>query len=159
MSRVVGVLLLAGAYLLVLGSVAPWDVAAGLLLGVVLTVLLHGRLPYPAGPAASPRCLLALPGLAGAVLLDVLRGTWDVALRVVGLRPLATPGIVTVPVGDRSPRGVAVTGFMVGLSPGSVLLDVTGDTMVFHVIDAGDPDAVRASVERFYTRHQRKVWP
>lgn len=159
MSRAVGVLLLAGAYLLVLGSVDAWDVATGLLLGVVLTVLLHGRLPYPAGPPSSPRILLALPGLVGAVLLDVLRGTWDVALRIVGLRPVAAPGIVLVPVGDRSPRGVAVTGFLVGLSPGSVLLDVRGDTMVFHFLDAADPDAVRASVDRMYARHQRKVWP
>lgn len=159
MSRVVGVLLLAGAYLLVLGSVAPWDVAFGLLLGVLLTVLLHGRLPYPAGPAPGPRCLLALPGLAGAVLVDVLRGTWDVALRVVGVRPLAAPGIVLVPVGDRSPRGVAVTGLLVGLSPGSVLLDVRDGAMVFHFVDARDPEAVRAWVETFYDRHQRKVWP
>ena len=159
MSRVVGVLLLAGAYLLVLGSLQPWDIAVGLLLGGVLTVLLRGRLPYPAGPPASARSLLALPGLAGAVLADVVRGTWDVSLRVLGVRPLAAPGIVLVPVGDRSPRGVAVTGFLVGLSPGSVLLDVTGDTMVFHLIDAGDPDAARAAIDRMYARHQRKVWP
>lgn len=99
--------------------------------------------------------------LVGAVLIDVLVGTWDVGLRVLHLRPLDAPGIVLVPIGDRSPLGVAVTGLLVGLSPGSVLLDVDreGGVMLFHVIDATDPDGVRARIERSYQRYQRKVWP
>ena len=31
--------------------------------------------------------------------------------------------------------------------------------MLFHVIDASDPDAVRAQLDRFYQRYQRRVFP
>jgi len=32
-------------------------------------------------------------------------------------------------------------------------------TMLFHVIDASDPDGVRASIDRLYQRYQRRVFP
>lgn len=162
MTRVLGVVLLAAVYLLVLGSVDPWDVAFGLLLAAGLLVALRRRPGAPAGHDGPllPR-LVALPALVGRLLVDVVDGTWEVGLRVLHLRPLEAPGIVAVPVGDRSPLGVAVTGLLVGLSPGSVLLEVDRDRrlMLFHVIDARDPDRVRARIERSYQRHQRKVWP
>jgi multisubunit Na+/H+ antiporter MnhE subunit len=161
-SRVLAVILLTATYLLVLGSLEPWDVAAGLLLAVVLTVALRGRPGAPAGPGGPllPR-LAALPRLVGSVLVEVAAGTWDVGLRVLHLRPLDAPGIVLVPIGDRSPLGVAVNGLLVGLSPGSVLLEVDRKRrlMLFHVIDASDPDRVRARIERSYQRYQRRVWP
>jgi multisubunit Na+/H+ antiporter MnhE subunit len=31
--------------------------------------------------------------------------------------------------------------------------------MLFHVIDASDPDAVRDHLDRFYQRYQRRVFP
>jgi multisubunit Na+/H+ antiporter MnhE subunit len=68
---------------------------------------------------------------------------------------------VLVPIGERSELGVAVTGLLIGLSPGSLLLDVDPErqAMLFHVIDASDPDAVRAQLDRFYQRYQRRVFP
>lgn len=161
--RVLLVLTSTGVYLLALGSVQPWDAALGLLVATVLVVLLRGRLAAPAeaGAPSPPARVVALPGLVGALLADITRGTWDVAMRVAHLRSFDGPGIVAVPFGDRSPRGVAVTGLLVGLSPGSMLVDVDERRreMLFHVVDATDPDAVRARVERSYQRHQRRVFP
>jgi len=56
---------------------------------------------------------------------------------------------------------VAVTGLIVGLSPGSMLLEVDEQQrmMLFHVIDARDPEAVRAQIDRLYQRWQRRVFP
>ncbi|HEX8861892.1 MAG TPA: Na+/H+ antiporter subunit E [Actinomycetes bacterium] len=64
-------------------------------------------------------------------------------------------------MGQRSPQGVAVTGLIVGLSPGSMLLEVDEQRrmMLFHVIDARDPEAVRAQIDRLYQRWQRRVFP
>ena len=66
-----------------------------------------------------------------------------------------------MPIGERSELGVAVTGLLIGLSPGSLLLDVDSErqAMLFHVIDARDPDAVRAQIDHFYQRYQRRVFP
>jgi multicomponent Na+:H+ antiporter subunit E len=145
------VVLLTGVYLLSLGSLNPLDAAEGLVLATALSLGLRGRLEGPHGAGSS---------LAG-LLVDVLRGTWDVALRVLGLRPVECSGIVLVPIGERTQLGVAVTGLLAGLSPGSMLVEVDPErqAMLFHVIDAHDPDAVRDHLDRFYQRYQRRVFP
>ena len=160
--RLAWVLLLTGVYLLSLGSMDPLDAAEGLVLATVLSLGLRGRLERPqgAGPSLVGR-IAAFPLLVGGLLIDVLRGTWDVALRVLGLRPVECPGIVLVPIGERTEVGVAVTGLLAGLSPGSMLVEVDSQrqAMLFHVIDAHDPDTVRDHLDRFYRRYQRRVFP
>jgi multisubunit Na+/H+ antiporter MnhE subunit len=160
--RLAWVLLLTGVYLLSLGSMDPLDAAEGLVLATVLSLGLRGRLERPqgAGPSLVGR-IAAFPLLVGGLLIDVLRGTWDVALRVLGLRPVECPGIVLVPIGERTELGVAVTGLLAGLSPGSMLVEVDPErqAMLFHVIDAHDPDTVRDHLDRFYQRYQRRVFP
>jgi multisubunit Na+/H+ antiporter MnhE subunit len=160
--RLLAIALLTATYLLTLASAHPLDVALGTALAITLVLGLRGRLVPPAGRAGPMlRRFAAFPLLLVALLADIAVGTWDVALRVVHLRPLESPGIVQIPIGDRSPLGVAVTGLLVGLSPGSLLLDVDSEhrVMLFHVIDAHDPDAVRARIDTFYQRYQRRVWP
>lgn len=163
-----GVLLSAGVlavvYALTLASLHPLDLALGFLLGLGLTVL-GRRLPDAGGdrrgaPTPLGR-LLGSPAFLGALLADVVRGTWDVALRVLHLRGVEHPGIVLVPLGERTPIGVAVSALSTTLSPGSVLVDVdwAHRAMLVHVIDASDPDAIRAQHQRFYERYQRRVFP
>jgi multicomponent Na+:H+ antiporter subunit E len=160
--RLAWVVLLTAVYLLSLGSVDPLDAAEGLVLATVLSLGLRGRLERPqgTGPSLAAR-VAAFPLLVGGLLTDVLRGTWDVGLRVLGLRPVECPGIVLVPIGERTELGVAVTGLLAGLSPGSMLVEVDSQrqAMLFHVIDASDPDAVRDHLDRFYQRYQRRVFP
>jgi multisubunit Na+/H+ antiporter MnhE subunit len=154
---------LAAVYCLTLVSADPADVAVGAALGGALSWLLGRRLRLGPGGRRPPLAsrIAWFPVLAGAVLADVLQGTWEVALRVLHLRPLRRPGIVRVPIGDRSERGVAVSALATTLSPGSVLVEVDherGD-LLLHVIDASEPDAVRARLQRFYDRYQRRVFP
>ena len=160
--RLAWVVLLTGVYLLSLGSVDPLDAAEGLVLATALSLGLRVRLERPqgAGPSLAAR-IAAFPLLVGGLLAEVLRGTWDVGLRVLGLRPVECPGIVLVPIGERTEVGVAVTGLLAGLSPGSMLVEVDPQrqAMLFHVIDASDPDAVRDHLDRFYQRYQRRVFP
>lgn len=150
-------------YALTLVSRDPVDLLMGAVLGASLSVYLARRLRLaPAGSAGSfARRIARFPAFVGAVLADVVQGTWDVALRTVHLREVECPGVVRVPIGERTERGVAVSALATTLSPGSVLLDIDwehGDMLV-HVIDASDPDAVRARLERFYERYQRPVFP
>jgi multisubunit Na+/H+ antiporter MnhE subunit len=163
MSRIVSALGLAAVYMLTLASDDPVDLAMGAALGLVLHTSLAGwREPQdPATPARFLRRLAGFPVFAAAVMADIVSGTWDVALHVVHLRRLAHPGVVRVPMGDRTERGVAVSALATTLSPGTVLIDVDWDRgdMLLHVIDASDPDAVRDRLQRFYDRYQRRVFP
>jgi multisubunit Na+/H+ antiporter MnhE subunit len=94
-----------------------------------------------------------------AVVWDVLKGTWEVALITLHIKPLVEPGVVKLPVGERTPNGVAVLGLVTTLSPGAFLIETNREFMLIHVIDASDPDAFREDREDFYRRYQRKVFP
>lgn len=150
-------------YALVLASFDPWD----LLLGALLSggLLLGFRRFLAGGPAvAAPGPLtrvLAFVPFAGALLRDIVVGAWNVILVVLHVRPLNRPGIVEIPLDGRTPTGVAVMALATTLSPGSFLVDVEWErgVMLFHVIDASDPDAIRAEYERFYRRYQQRVFP
>ncbi len=155
------VVLLTGVYAMVLASLHPLDLLFG---AVVSGALVYASRLFVFGGRPDP-----LPGLirrwvaffpfAGAVVQDVVAGTWEVALVTLHLRPLASPGIVKVPVGERTPTGVAVTALVMTLSPGAFLIEANEEFMLIHLIDARDPNAFRQECEDFYQRYQRKVFP
>lgn len=150
-------------YVLTLPSDDWVDIVTGIALGLLIVVLLAGRLDGPAGGVRPPIVarVVRFPVFAVAVFADVLAGTWDVTLRVVGVRRVEAPGIVRVPIGERTDRGIAVSALATTLSPGTVFVDVDWERrdMLLHVIDASDPDDVRAKLQRFYERYQRSVFP
>jgi multicomponent Na+:H+ antiporter subunit E len=163
---VVSVALLAVVYSATLSSDDPLDLAVGAVLGGLVLAGSHrwatglGVLGSRPAPGGVRRVLAAVP-FAGAVVWEVVLGTWQVALIASGLRPLRRPGLLQLPIGDRTERGIAVFAMAVGLSPGTVLLDVDDErgVMILHAIDVSDPDALRARLERLYTRWQRPVVP
>lgn len=164
MSRVVlSVVALGGVYLLVLASREPWDVALGVVAGALLVggcrgFVFGGR---PRGVPGLGRRVVAFVPFAVAALRDVVVGTWRVALTVLRVRPLREPGIVAVPLGERTVLGVAVSALVLSLSPGEVLVDIDweGGRMLVHALDASDPEAVRGQIGEFYRRYQRHVFP
>ena len=160
------VLLLTVVFCLTLASFAPWDIVIGAILGSISLLVFHGALPgiqgYPDDqlPSLPSRIIHFIP-FTGITIWEIVIGSVRVAAIVVGLRKLEHPGIVAVPIGARSKFGVVVTGITTSLAPGSILLDVDWDRnmMLVHVIDASNPDQVRADMQDLYDRYQRKVFP
>lgn len=150
-------------YALVLASFAPWDLALGVVLSGVLLYAFRG---YVFDGSPDPlqgllRRVLAFGPFFVAAVREIAIGTWQVALVTLRLRPLERPGIVKVPIGERTPVGVVVSALVDTISPGSFLVDIDWEEgcMLIHTIDARDPDAFRRSWEEFYDRYQRKVFP
>lgn len=162
MSRLFALLLLVAVYLLALASLDPLDALAGALIGLAVMVWFRRFLlgERPLGGAETARRVLAFFPFAAVTIAEIVRGTWRVALIVLGLRPLSRPGIVLIPIGDRSEAGVAATALAITLSPGELLVDIDHEreVMLIHVLDAHDPDAVRAHYDNFYRRYQSKVF-
>lgn len=155
--------LLTLVYALVLASFAPWDLALG--------AVISGALLYVFGPFVFGERPAPLPGLLGRIVAfgpfvvaagrEVVAGTWQVTLVTLRLRPLDRPGIVKVPIGDRTPVGIVVSALVGTLSPGTFLVDIDWEERValIHTINAADPEAFRRSQEELYQRYQRKVFP
>jgi multisubunit Na+/H+ antiporter MnhE subunit len=131
---------LAGAYLLVLTSVEPGDVAIAAALGLAVAFALQ----TPERLRLHPR-----PAAAAAILFqtaaEIARGSARTAAFCLG-RGSGEPGVVEVPLGDRTPAELAMWGVLTGESPDEIVIDVdeARGVAVVHLVDAGDPDGVRA---------------
>lgn len=152
---------LTAIYLLVLTSLAPGDITVGIVLSLLLVAA--GQRIRPLGPPAAvplaPR-LAGVPSLLGGTLVDLARSSWRTA--VWCLSPRRTPaGLVTIPIPACPPPSAAAWGVRVGLTPDTVVVELDNEQgrMLLHVIDARDPDAVRAGQLESYDRRQRRVFP
>jgi multicomponent Na+:H+ antiporter subunit E len=163
------ILVLTLVYALALASFHPWDLLFGAGLSAALLFACRrfvfdadGTPPRPAPPRLTllGRVVAFVP-FAAVVFRNILVGNVEVTLVTLGLRPLLRPGIVAVPVGDRTPTGVAVWAVVTGLPPGSYFVDVDRErgVVLIHVLDARDPEAYREEQEDFYRRYQSKVFP
>ena len=166
---VTAILMLTLVYALALASFHPWDLLFGAGLSAAL-LFASRRFVFDADgtalrPAGRGLTLLgrvvAFVPFAAVVFRNILAGNVEVTLVTLGLRPLLRPGIVAVPVGDRTPTGVAVWAVVTGLPPGSFFVDVDRErgVVLIHVLDARDPEAYREEQEDFYRRYQSKVFP
>ena len=141
---------LAAMYLLVLTSVAVGDVVIGCVLGVAVAYALRPRSPVP--ETLSVARLRAAAGLLARTAAEVVRGSWRTARFCLG--DTADPGMVEIPRAGRSPVDVALWGVLSGEAPDEVVVDVDEerDVLVVHLLDAGDPAAVRARHAQSYER-------
>lgn len=164
MSRyVLAVVLLTLVYALALASFSPLDLLFGAALSAVLVFAFRGFVfgeDAGQGRALFGRMVAFVP-FSFAVFRQILVGTWEVTLVTLHLRSLREPGIVAVPIGERTPSGIAVWAVVTGLPPGSFFVDIDRERKValIHVIDSRDPDAFRRAEEDFYRRYQSKVFP
>lgn len=160
---VMATLLLTLVYALVLASFTPWDLVFGAGLSAAL-VYGSRRFVFATaskrGPGLLNRALAFFPFVT-VIFWEILKGTLEVMLITLHLRPLKEPGIVAVPIGDRSPMGIAVWAIVTGLPPGSFFVDLDQERGValIHLLDARDPDAFRYQQDMFYRRYQSKVFP
>ena len=149
-------------YLVILASVQPGDVLVGALLSAAIAAASEW-IPRPPAHRLPPLAVraAAAPALVGSALVSILRGTWHVALYALGRRAIERPGIVAVPIGPRTPAGVAAWAYLTALSPDEVVVDIdeARGVMLVHVLDAGDPRAIRARHQDAYQRRQRRVAP
>lgn len=163
MRWIVAVLALTVIYLLMLMSLNPWDIVAGLIISTVLVLVFRRSLGLSAptaGPGAVER-LRWLPPFVARSIWDVIVGAVRVALMVLHLRPLARRHFIEIPFDDDTPAGVALTTLLTTFSPGSVLIDIDWERRValYHLLDDAEPDEIRRKYRELYDHYQRHVLP
>ncbi len=164
MARMIAVILISIViYVAAIGRFEPWDVVFAAILATGTTWIFRKHLFR--GPSPSPttlfRRMIFLPPLIGFIIWDIIRSTVIVTMYSLHIRKLDHPGIVAIPLGERTRFGATMSGFFTTIAPGTFLVDFDWKerTMLIHAIDASDPDAVRASHQLFYDRFQRHVFP
>lgn len=148
-------------YLLVLTSMHPGDILVGAVLSAAIAAASTLARPTDRiGPPLTKR-LAAAPAFALGTLADMVRGNWHVAMYVLGGRRLESPGIVTIPRGQRTSAGVAAWGYITAISPDEIVLEADDErgVLVVHLLDARDVPAIRARHAETYERRHRRVFP
>lgn len=155
------VVVLTTIYLLALTSLHPGDIVTGLVLSA-LVVATANRVGSSRPVSRSPvlRRLAGVPALIGGTIVDLAKGTWDTTVCLIG-RGLPHGGLVEVPIPPSGPAAAAAWGIRVGFVPDTVVVDIDEQkgSMLLHVLDARDPDAVIAAQTDSYERRQRRVFP
>jgi multisubunit Na+/H+ antiporter MnhE subunit len=145
---------LASIYCLTIASFAWEDIAFGLAIATALVAIYRRTLLPPNLPEAGRviHMTVYMPVLIWMLLVDILKGTWQVATYVIGFEKLDHPGIVKIPLGEHGRTGVGMVSLFLTISPGSFLVDIDWEErwMLVHYIDASNPARLRRHVERYY---------
>lgn len=148
-------------YLFVLTSVDPGDVAVGAVLGLVVALAVRPPATRPPSPAAEPGRPYPSPRAVWRMLVDTTRemivGSWRVVRFCLDAD--RAPGFVEIPREGRSRGSVALWGLLTGEAPDEVPVEVdeARGVLIVHLVDADDPDAVRARHHRAYSETLRHV--
>jgi len=139
-------------WLLLNGSLAPTQIALGMLLAVGM--VLGFRPVRPLQPRI--RRPQAIVRLMGRVLIDIVRSNIGVARIILGLvrgRQVRS-GFLKVPLDLRDPHGLAALAAIVTSTPGTVWADLTNDgrTLTLHVLDLRDEEAWIRTIKHRYER-------
>ncbi|MGP1675479.1 MAG: Na+/H+ antiporter subunit E, partial [Candidatus Limnocylindrales bacterium] len=137
----------------------PGDVLVGAALGLTIAVALP---PHRADRSSADRVgpiewVGAFAGMLIETAREMVVGSWRVVRFCLGAQ--ASPGFVEIPRNGRSRESVALWGVLTGEAPDEVPVDVDEerDVLIVHLVDVGDPDAVRTRHQRAYERWQRRV--
>jgi len=163
-ARIVVIMLISVlTYAAMIGGFQPWDLALATVVAAATIYGFRGHLLRGDSPSALVllRRLVFLVPLILDILWEIARGTRQVMVFSLRLRPMEHPGIVAIPFGERTRFGATMSGFITTISPGTFVVDIDwkARVMLVHSIDASDPDAVRLSHQVFYDRFQRHVFP
>jgi multisubunit Na+/H+ antiporter MnhE subunit len=146
-------------YLLVVTSLDPGDILVGAVLGLAIAIGLRPREPRREPPAPRLVRLRAAADMVRFTGWEMILGTWRVVRFCLGAP--SAPGFVEIPRADRSHRGSALWGVITGEAPDEVPvhIDERRGVLIVHLVDASDPEAVRARHEAARDRWQRHLVP
>ncbi len=137
-SIIVNTLVLFGIWLLFSGQLEPFYVGAGLGSALLVAWLRVGLPALPASPFPWRRLLLYVPWLFSRIILANLH----VAAIIFNPRLPIAPKIFRYRTALRDPRAVVLLANSITLTPGTITVGVSQDTLVVHALDADSAGAI-----------------
>lgn len=134
-------------WLLLTGSLRNDELAVGVLVAAVATLIAGPRLGIFVGLKFSPSALLPLLKYFGYFFVALVRANLDLARRVLSPRLPIRPAVVEVETALESDLGKLLLANSITLTPGTLSVDVKDHHIVVHWIDCA-PDADLAAATR-----------
>jgi multicomponent Na+:H+ antiporter subunit E len=152
MKQLLCILFTFGLWLLLTWSLAPLEVAVGLIVALLVATLLSHIYPESPAKALQPRRIFWFLLYIPYFFYYCLRANLDVAYRVLHPDVPIRPGIVKVRTGLESEMAKTFLANSITLTPGTLSVDVDGQDLYIHWINVhGEDEAEHTAliVERF----------
>ncbi|MDA3940675.1 MAG: Na+/H+ antiporter subunit E [Spirochaetia bacterium] len=148
----ISVLLLLGVWLLLNASLSPVVIVSGLIVSLIIAVLFSLRHPVFKEMKLNPRALAYFIIYFFVFAIELVKANFDVARRVLSPSLPINPGIVEVKTRLKSKIGRLFLANSITLTPGTLTVDIKGDSLFIHWIDVTSTDTLGATkkiVENF----------
>ena len=149
-------LLLAASWLLIVSSLAAAELIAGAVSIVVIVFLTSRSRDLFGGLRMSLKALLFTPIYLMVFLWQLIRSNLDIARRVLSPSLPINPGIAKARTQLQSPLGKLILANSITLTPGTLTLDVEGDSLFIHWVDVKGSD-VNASTKAIVAGFERTL--
>lgn len=148
----ISVLLLLGVWLLLNAALSRTAVITGLAVSVLIGVFFSLRNPVFKEVKINPKSIIFFIIYFFVFTAELLKANLDVARRVLSPSLPIHPGIVEVKTRLKSDIGRLFLANSITLTPGTLTVDIKGDSLFIHWIDATSTDiqgATKKIVENF----------
>ena len=142
-SSILFILLLA-VWVMLTGT-SKQELLAGIIVSFILAFLMKRFAVIFDGLRLSPALVWNLPLYIVIFVWEIIKSNIDVALRVINPRLPINPGIVKITTNLKSDIGKLALANSITLTPGTLTVDVRGDDLYIHCIDAVNEDVEKAS--------------
>ncbi|MBF4510280.1 MAG: Na+/H+ antiporter subunit E [Aeromicrobium sp.] len=142
MRRVVSAAVLIAFWLVVTGSLDPVNLVVGLLASVIVARWAERVLWAEEAEPLSARAWLRLPGYLAYLIKEIVVAAVCVAERVLDPKLGIRPALHTHRVSFQRDSACVAFANSITLTPGTITLDVEGDTYTIHCLDESFTDAI-----------------
>lgn len=148
--------LLAAVWLLLQQSVAPAQLIAAAVFGLVVPKVVHGFI----GPATHPRSPVTIVRFTLRVLRDIVVSNIAVARIVLNPAAEPRPAWVEVPLDTAHPTAITLLATIITMTPGTVscVVDDHEGRILVHALDCDDAPAMAAQIKQRYERPLRRIF-
>jgi multicomponent K+:H+ antiporter subunit E len=148
--------LLATVWLLLQESLAPAQILAAIVFGLLVPRLVHGFL----GPAMGTRRMSLALRFVGIVLWDIVVSNLTVARIVLSPGSRPRPAWVRVPLRLQQPGAITLLATIITTTPGTVSCIVDDQTheILVHALDCSDPQAMAMQIQERYEQPLMEIF-
>lgn len=154
-----GLLGIFAVWLLLTASLALPELVAGLLVASLVTLLSSSHLHLLDGVRLGPALPWHLLRFLVTFFAALVQANVDMARRVLSPRLPICPGMVEVRTQLESPLGRLLLANAITLTPGTLSVDIHGDTILVHWVDISpgtDIDRATSAIVHRFERHLRE---
>jgi multicomponent Na+:H+ antiporter subunit E len=153
-------LLLAFIWIAANSSLAPENLVTGAVIAGALAYLFSRQNGVWQSLRVSPRRIWHFLLYTGVFVIEIVKANLNMLRFVWSPRIAIKPGVVAVKTRLKSPIGRLALANSIALTPGSLVLELEGDTLFIHWLDVStdDPDERKRRIAGPFEDHLEKVF-